>query len=140
MSSLECGVMSSRGWNGGLTLSMPESGCGKVLNPDRNIDIVTSENTASSSDSNNVVSSNNSSSIIATADSLEVLGSSSGGGSHDRDTIAMTTSSVSSQGGGVTVASRRGRASPAPLNRVPLVKQSEERRARRCRFYRNGDR
>ena len=36
--------------------------------------------------------------------------------------------------------SRRSMASPAAVNRVPLVRQSEDKRAKRCRFYRNGDR
>ncbi|KAA0185305.1 hypothetical protein HAZT_HAZT005216 [Hyalella azteca] len=53
---------------------------------------------------------------------------------------SSTLSTHSAPGNSSTGAARRGRASPAPVNRVPLVRQSEERRAKRCRFYRNGDR
>ena len=45
----------------------------------------------------------------------------------------MTTSTSS------TTSLRRSRASPAPINRIPLVVQSLDKKAKRCRFYRSGD-
>ena len=60
-------------------------------------------------------------------------GSSTGG-------AAATTSSASINSGLVN-GNRRGRASPTcTLGRVPLTRLCEEKRAKRCRFYRNGDR
>lgn len=53
--------------------------------------------------------------------------------------ITTTAATFSNGGGG----GRRGRASPTTacgLNRVSLTRLCEEKRARRCRFYRNGDR
>ncbi|CAL4126621.1 unnamed protein product, partial [Meganyctiphanes norvegica] len=50
----------------------------------------------------------------------------------------LPSGSSSSAGGSLP---RRGRASPQPCGgRTPLTRLSEEKRARRCRFYRNGDR
>uniref|UniRef100_A0A0P4W1X9 Doublecortin domain-containing protein n=1 Tax=Scylla olivacea TaxID=85551 RepID=A0A0P4W1X9_SCYOL len=63
-------------------------------------------------------------------------GSSTGGAA------AATSSASGSIGSGiVNGGSRRGRASPTcALGRVPLTRLCEEKRAKRCRFYRNGDR
>ncbi|XP_042240170.1 neuronal migration protein doublecortin-like [Homarus americanus] len=53
--------------------------------------------------------------------------------------VAAAASNTSSGSG--ASGSRRGRASPtSALGRVPLTRLCEEKRARRCRFYRNGDR
>lgn len=62
-------------------------------------------------------------------------GSSTGG-------VTATTSSIGgSSGSGVVNGIRRGRASPTcAAGRVPLTRLCEEKRAKRCRFYRNGDR
>lgn len=120
MSSSECGVLSSRGWTGGLALSVepPLSGSALTIASNAkpaNTGLSTSNDTLTDQAKN----------VINMSESL------------------MTASSMSSQSGGGLAAPaniRRGRASPSPVNRVPLVRQSEERKARRCRFYRNGDR
>ncbi|XP_064109648.1 serine/threonine-protein kinase DCLK1-like isoform X4 [Macrobrachium nipponense] len=59
----------------------------------------------------------------------------------------LSSPSSNSVGGGPSsllggITSRRGRASPtsSALSRIPLTRLCEEKRARRCRFYRNGDR
>ena len=93
MSSSDCGVLSSRGWTGGLSLA------------------VSSPNSSSAKSSN--------SSTPPSANNVHQLSSSSPS---------------------VIQHSKRGRASPSPMNRIPLVRLSEERKAKRCRFYRNGDR
>ncbi|XP_037781520.1 serine/threonine-protein kinase DCLK1-like isoform X3 [Penaeus monodon] len=52
--------------------------------------------------------------------------------------VAATPSNASTSGAS---GSRRGRASPtSAFSRIPLARFCEEKRARRCRFYRNGDR
>lgn len=62
-------------------------------------------------------------------------GSSTGG------VVAATSSASGSKDSGIVNGSRRGRASPTcALGRVPLTRLCEEKRAKRCRFYRNGDR
>lgn len=56
--------------------------------------------------------------------------------------IVASASSISVSSGNGASGGRRGRASPtsSALSRIPLTKLCEEKRARRCRFYRNGDR
>nr|XP_045584443.1 serine/threonine-protein kinase DCLK1-like isoform X2 [Procambarus clarkii] len=58
--------------------------------------------------------------------------------SRGSSTGVTPTSNLTPAGGN---GARRGRASPTnALSRVPLTRLCEEKRARRCRFYRNGDR
>lgn len=63
--------------------------------------------------------------------------------------VAVTTPSTAGSSNGSGIGSglgaasgiRRGRASPtSAFSRIPLARLCEEKRARRCRFYRNGDR
>ncbi|XP_069941632.1 serine/threonine-protein kinase DCLK1 isoform X2 [Cherax quadricarinatus] len=55
--------------------------------------------------------------------------------------VISAASNIINSSGSSTSGARRGRASPtSALSRVPLTRLCEEKRARRCRFYRNGDR
>ncbi|KAF2358483.1 Doublecortin domain [Trinorchestia longiramus] len=111
MNSLECGVVASRGWTGGIALT---------------VDLASPPKCTEAEEESLYRSTNNMTESCLTA----------------APSTPMTSSTLSTQSapGGSAALVRRGRASPAPVNRVPLVRQSEERRAKRCRFYRNGDR
>ena len=117
MSSPECGVLSSRGWSGGLSLPIAASASTSAVND------------AMSSSTTLVLSTTSS---TPTSSSGNTARTSSPNIGHALSTSASTPA--------VPSFSKRGRASPSPMNRVPLLRQSEERKAKRCRFYRNGDR
>uniref|UniRef100_A0A6A7FT80 non-specific serine/threonine protein kinase n=1 Tax=Hirondellea gigas TaxID=1518452 RepID=A0A6A7FT80_9CRUS len=153
MSSPECGVLASRGWTGGLSLSIPATEATHTKDNDPCTDndnynnaTITNMDNSNNKMADSITSTDNSNRKTSSTNTISIENPYKA--TSNMSESAMTVSSASSQGNtaasntgsavGGTV--RRGRASPAPVNRVPLVRQSEERRAKRCRFYRNGDR